>query len=191
MNTKKLIIFVIVVAVIIWGLSLVSGKKDTQPITNTDDQTTGIVSTTTNAKMTYENKNLGITFNFPVGWHLGKNTLGDSSGYGYLQLFNYDETQTSGGSVFADGTNKIEIVITNDNHIATSSDYVEQNRETTQVQVAGKTATRFDITLAGNQKYRTYMIPLKERFLSMTIYGDPNNFNILDEIIKSVSFNSN
>lgn len=187
MSTRNLVILIVVAIIVVWGVSIAS-KKDQNPIKiNTGNQTTGTVSTTTDAQMVYENKNLGLQFNFPLGWHAGVNTLGDSSGYGYLQLFNYDETKAS-GSVFPEGENKIEIAITDENTIATSSDYPEQSRKTNQVQIAGKTATQFDIILSGSQKYRAYIIPFQSRFLRMVIYGDPANFYLLDNIVKSIVF---
>jgi hypothetical protein len=187
-NTKNLIILAIAAVLVVFGIIFIGSKQNPDSIKITDNRVTGIVSTSTDGKMLYANKDLGMRFNYPIGWHLGENTLGDSSGHGYLQLYNYDETQVSGGSVFEQGTNKIEIVLVDNSEMATSSDYVEQDRKTAQVEIAGKSSIRYDITLLGNQKYRTYIIPYKDKFLSMTIYGDSRNFSVLDQVVQSLSF---
>ncbi len=147
----------------------------------------GTISTTTSGQTSYVNKNMGLTFEFPQDWHLGMNTLGDASGHGYLQLFNYDEHQADGKSVFSEGHNKIEAGISSEDTYGTSSDYPEKSRVTKKITVSGQPATLVDIELGG-QNIRNYSIELPSssgKLFSISIYGDPKNFEVLDNLIKS------
>lgn len=150
----------------------------------------GIVSTSTNGKPLYTNSKVGLKFVFPQGWHVGNDFLG----YGSLQLFNYDETKAPGKGGFPsdEGINKIEAIVT-DNSVSDSAtpDYPEKSRKTTQANVAGQTATLEDIEFVSQGKIRTYYVPLSNtqgKFLSITIFGDPSNFQVLDEIVQSIEW---
>ncbi len=133
----------------------------------------------------YENKQLSLRFNFPDSWHLGSDTLSDTSRHGHLQLFNYDESSASSKS-FLSSQNKIEVTIADNYQITASSDYPKKSRIESAIPVIGGAATRTDITLVDGQSYRVIVIPMKSDFLRMVIYGDPTNFGVLDLLLKSI-----
>ncbi len=151
----------------------------------------GAISTTSSGQLVYENKNLGLQFEFPPDWHLSKNTLGDASGHGYLQLFNYDEHQTDKKNVFSKGANKIEISISLNNTYTPSSDYPANSVHEQQVRIGGQEITRVDVELFGGQKMRIYFIPITAdtiKFLNLVIFGDDANFSVLDNLVQGVQW---
>lgn len=191
MKTKTLILTVLVLIVAIFVIAKLSSKPDTNQVNNSNNGTqneyVGEVSTSTEGFMLYKNDKLGLSFKFPQGWYLGSNSLG----YGSLQLLNYDVAKASGKSIFPEGTNKIEAVITDRNSVAASADSNEQSRKTNNLQINGQSVVREDVTLAGGIRFNTYIIPIPSltgKYLAITIYGDPKNFSILDDLIKSMEW---
>lgn len=151
----------------------------------------GTISTTRSGITSYVNKNMGLTFEFPQDWHLGVNTLGDASGYGYLQLFNYDEKTADGKSIFPKGHNKIEASVTLNDKYTASSDYPAKSVNEQEIKVGAQKVSQIDVELLGGQKMRGYIIPLMgvdKKFLSVFIYGDPANFHVLDELVQSIEW---
>lgn len=193
MKTKTLILTILALVAVIFVITKFSSKPDTDQVNNSNNGTQieyiGEVSTSTDGFMLYKNEKLSLSFKYPQGWYLGSNSLG----YGSLQLLNYDITKASGKSIFPEGTNKIEAFITDQNSVASSLESTEQSRKTNNLQINGQSVTREDITLAGGMRFNTYIIPipsLTEKYLAITIYGDPKNFSILDDLVKSIEWNN-
>ncbi len=131
----------------------------------------------------YENASFGFSFEYAKDWHVGSDNLDK----GTLQLFNFDENLSS-GSVFKVGQNKIEMVVVNTNVSDYSDIYTDSNQVVSTVNVAGVDVKKINAELSGGEKMITYYIPLVKsegKFLSMTIYGDVNNFSAIDSIASS------
>jgi hypothetical protein len=205
MNKKTTILVVIVVLLIIILVVWKSHTSNTviTPIQNVTTETTtgttqssintqqdstsyaGTISITTSGQLVYVSDKENLKLMVPKGWHIGSNDLG----YGTLQFFNYDETQASGKSEFPKGDNKIEAVVTTDTVMAGTSDYPQTASTTKQVVIAGQHAEQINITLAGGDKMRAFIIPLSSnpsQFLRIVIYGDPFNFSVLDQVAQSI-----
>ncbi|MCR4330266.1 MAG: hypothetical protein NUV49_00020 [Patescibacteria group bacterium] len=150
------------------------------------DEYTGKISTNDNGKNSYINNRYNFKFTYPQEWRVGDNSLG----YGTFQLFNYPESIANGKSSFSpdNGMNKIEAGISASGLYGSSDDYPEKTRTAKEIEIAGQTAIRTEVELAGGERILSYVIPLPiipQKSLSITIYGDPSNFRVLDEIIAS------
>lgn len=199
MSTKNIFIIVglVAIGVLVWTFSVRNNNfpsVENRPPINIEETPSGTVATTTGGNMLYRNEKLGVQFTFPSNWHLGTNTIGNVSGHGYMQLFNYNENQAVGKSIFPEGYNKIEAVVGERSFFSEepSSDYPEQSRNTEEVVIAKQKATKVDITLMGGQKIRTYNVPLPnpvgDYILKINIYGDPDNFYVLDQLVNSIEW---
>jgi hypothetical protein len=146
----------------------------------------GTISTSTDGqKSLYTSVKYGLRFSYPIEWRVGDNHLG----YGTFQLFNYEESIAN--KHFSEGQNKIEIVIGTDDFLKPSSDYPQKTNQSKQIKIDGHIITRHDIELVDGEKYRTYALALPRgpsTFLFLTIYGDPSNFSVLDEIVQSIEW---
>jgi hypothetical protein len=145
----------------------------------------GVISKSTDGRHVYTSAKYGFQITYPQGWYVGDNHLG----YGTLQLYNYDyQKAEKEGFPPRDSVNKIEAGISTSNTYASSTDYPEKTRQTKQVTIAGQTANVDDVELVGGEKIRAYFIPLLTmpgKYLGINIYGNPTNFHILDEIMRS------
>ena len=148
----------------------------------------GIISTSTNGNSSYTSKKFGISFLCPgKGWYVGDNHLG----YGTFQLSNYDPVTADGKDFGPASANKIEAGISKTNSYGTSTDYPEKERTSKKITIASQNVNVFDIQLVGGQKLRAYFVPLpttSDEYISMTIYGNEQNFHVLDEIVNSIKF---
>ena len=120
-------------------------------------------------------------------------------GYGTLEFFNYD-TSTSSGSVFGVGQNKIEagVGVGSPNEVVSkiviqdqTSDYPIEKSSNRGIIIDGQPAIKNIVELIGGQKYVTYYILIRHLpnvSLGITIYGDPANSPILDQVVKSIRF---
>lgn len=133
----------------------------------------------------YTSEKYGFRFSYPQEWHVGSDNLGA----GALQLFNYTESEAT-GSKFSPGMNKIEAVVVVGNPYESTSDYPEKDRQTTEVSVAGREAIRTEIEFLDGQKILGYLIPLNNDSgnLAITMYGDPENFYALENLVAGFEF---
>lgn len=187
MKVQKIIIIIVsFLSIIMFGLWLAKGREAIPVQDDSNISSPSGFATSTQGLRVYKNTALGLKFEYPAGWYVDSDHLGQ----GTLQLFNYDVAAADGKSIFPKGSNKIEAIITDDSNIVTSSDYPEKSRQTTAVEVAGKQATRIHILLEGSQML-VYVIPIasqKSVYLRMIIYGDPHNFSVLDDVVKSIEW---
>lgn len=164
----------------------------TQVTSTTTGATSGFATTTrTGNKLHYTNTFIGLSFDLPIGWHNTYDTLGNADLYnygGYAQFVNFDERTAPQKSGYLPGFNKIEVaLIPNIMVTATSSDYVEIARATTTVEISGRTSTKINTTILGGLKSRRYIIPMgSENSLTVSIGGDPKNFFVLDDLVKTL-----
>lgn len=197
MKVKNIIIvlsLIIVASILLFFWS----KKNPVPfedrnkdILNTSNEIVGMVSSDKDGQMLYTSRGIGLKFTFPKEWHLGVNTLGDTSGNGYLQLFNYDEAKAAGKSVFPVGNNKIEATIVANDVYEQPSDYPAKFVNEKQIDVAGQKVKEINVELVGGEKGQIYYIPIPTapgKFLSMVIFGDVSNFFVLDNLVKSIQW---
>jgi hypothetical protein len=181
-KSQKIILLIIIVFVTAVSIFLLNTKSESisVPAPELMEQTKTDAQPTTKGFI-YENQEFGFSFTYPEGWRLGDNNLGR----GTLQLFNYQE-QAENGSTFSKGLNKIEAVVIENDSYESSDDYPEERQEKTEVIIAGKKVTRVVTELNGGERTLSYLIPLIEtdsKSLLITIYGDPANFNVLDNVI--------
>lgn len=133
------------------------------------------------ATPTYVSNDYKFSFAYPETWHLGGDDLGVNGGV--LQLFNFDREQSTGlEGAWATGHNNIQVVVLNNfnNHFTDGI--------TTEVVVAGQWAF---FNQGEEVKYNSYVIPLPSqpgKHLQVTIYGDPENYFILDELLKTMTW---
>ena len=194
-NTMVLILVVLLVSGVVWYFLLptkgelvnttLPDKAVISQIPVKTDEYVGLISANIDGQNIYTSDKYGIKFTYPKELRAGDNHLG----YGTFQLFNYDVSQAGGKSLFPKGQNKIEASIVSSNIYGTSDDYPEKGRTIKQVLVAGQTATRFEIELARGEKILSYIVSLPStsgKYLSINMYGDPLNFHILDEVVRSI-----
>jgi len=184
-KSHKIILLILVIALVVGGYFLLNtkGKKpsaNSEPIEEINTKEQGNIITSV-----YTNEEYGFQFIYPEGWYIGDNNLGR----GTLQLFNYQESEAS-VSFFSQGMNKIEAVVVADNPYESSSDYPDAIREITEVNVVGQKSSRVEIELTNLEKMIGYLIPLENhdgKYIAITIYGDPSNFYVLEEIVASLT----
>jgi len=126
-------------------------------------------------RMLVTNTALGFQFSVPGIWRIGDNRLG----YGTFQMFNYEEAAAT-GSKWDAGENKIEMALIDDPATFASGSM-------TPVKIAGEDAFR---TEGEFKNYVSYIVPLKAapgKFITMTIYGDPKNYTLLDSVVATLS----
>ncbi|MHB1163270.1 MAG: hypothetical protein ACYCZZ_01955 [Minisyncoccota bacterium] len=203
MNTKRVVVAIFIVATgtgvyVFFGGYHLNDNNAPQPAANTSpsqsidqDQYVGEISTTTSGQNIYTNTKYGFQFIYPQGWRVGDNHLG----YGTFQLFNYPDTEPGASSKgFAKNENKIEAAVGNIsiNSAMSSppnSNYATSSSELVSLGSAGQNILRTDAELFGGEKFRTYLLPLKNmpnESLQISIYGDPSNFYVLDNLVKSI-----
>lgn len=184
---KLILLFgLLIIVVLAWKLFYYTPQKNI--IVQNVNEYAGTISTSTNDQLVYTNNKIGLTFTFPLGWHVGDNNLG----VGSLQLLNYDET----GLVppgFQKGMNKIEAVITsNTSSTPDTGDYPKETIKSTTVQM-GKQNVVKEVTNyndSANQQFVTYYIPVPSqlgKYLTISIFGDPANFAVLDNLVASIN----
>jgi hypothetical protein len=171
----------------IWYILFTDKKEDAtiSQIPANINEYIGTISSSTDGRNVYISNKYDLQFIYPEEWRVGDNHLG----YGTFQIFNYDESEATGSSIFPKGWNKIEIAITSNSTVDTSPEYPEINRITKEVLVGGQPATRVETEFTGGVKILSYKILLptiSNKYLSMSMYGDSSNFYILDEIVKSL-----
>ena len=197
---KQIILVSIAIVVIIAGGYFVWNKINNQktelffkeslssvPLSVNIDEYIGVISINENSQNVYTNNKYGFQFVYPKEWRVGDNHLG----YGTFQIFNYDESEANGKSFFSEGHNKIEVVITSNRTENTSPDYPEEKRITRSVIISGQPSTRYEIQLTGGQKIFSYIILLpthSDKYLGLRMYGDPSNFYVLDDLVKSLKW---
>ncbi len=195
MKTQNKILFGIFILIGIGVLVLlVSGEQtlqeaDNQPTSTAEATKQWATSTNQNEELsvTYTNHQHEFQFDYPADWRVGDTDTSD----GTFQLFNYTEDNGGSGHEFAEGNNKIEMAITNRSRPATSSVFVETDREETEVTIDGTTAIRTASTLQGGSQTLSYTIPLPQAsstFFNMTVHGDPENFDVLEEMVNTFNF---
>ena len=208
MNTKPTvmvgILVVFIIAVLAWRVNTpvqlpasinpstsTSTEAATSDTLNMNDYTrdyAGTISTSTDGQFIYASNKIGLTFTFPTGWHLQDDALGPNGG---LQIFNAIATEATGVKGIPIGGDKIGVGISNSTSYDDTGDYPEISQTTTNIRVSGQSVIREDIELVTVGKIRTYYIPWPSHsgeFLSMTIFGDPSNFHIWDEIVQSIKW---
>ena len=125
--------------------------------------------------MLIANATLGVQFSVPGIWRVGDNRLG----YGTFQIFNYSDAEASYGG-WRTGQNKIEMSLIDDPvSFATG--------EIKSVKIAGQNASRAECE-EGN--CILYIVPLRSipaKFITLTIYGDSNNYKILETVVATLS----
>lgn len=192
---------IVAIAIIVWSQSLSGARAPASDsmATSADavpgnlEQYVGQITTDVNGTSTYTSPKYGLSFTYPKGWRVGDNHLG----YGTFQLFNYDESEVDGKSVFKNGQNKIEAGVSTGSpeesaaqiKIDPHADYIISSVTHTRVKIAGQDSIRTDVVLMGGQQFHTYRIPLKTTsgvFLGISMYGDALNFSILDQIVRSI-----
>lgn len=148
---------------------------------------TGIISQNTKGQNVYTSPKYRLSFIYPQGWNVGDNHLG----YGTLQFFSPD---VKGGTDYIAVGNKIEVAIVAKNPPGTIGDvlFPAGYSTTTEVVVAGKPVKRTDANYpAGGAAFVSYTIPLPDipnKYLVISIYGNPLNSYILDDLVKSITW---
>lgn len=158
------------------------------------DQYAGEISTDASGQNVYTNNKYGFQFTYPQGWRVGNNILGMPYG-GSLQLFNYADTEPNASSRgFTKGENKIEAAIIDSSAssailFSDSSDYPTKSRELISLRLAKETVAGINAELIGGRKYRTYLLQhpnMPGKSLGISISGDPSNFYVLDDLVRSI-----
>lgn len=130
---------------------------------------------------TYNNKELGIQFSYPSNWRVGSNNL--NSHQGIFQLFNYSEAVSGYNSSFGKGMNKIEMTILDIPSINFSN-----SENLTETKVSGQKAYRRQDSSVPLLTYTISLPPNSGKYLSVTMYGDSANYNVLESLIKTFKF---
>lgn len=138
---------------------------------------------------TYTNTAHNFSLSYPADWHEGSANRDN-----LFQLYNYDVSSVNGSHTWPPGYNKIEGVVATDTSIlGPSRVFTEEERTEIEVTVAGKTATRTDVTLSDGNQTRSYVVFFDDpadQFLITTIYGDPANFHVLNTVVETLRFNT-
>ncbi|MBP6858844.1 MAG: hypothetical protein KBC33_03390 [Candidatus Pacebacteria bacterium] len=204
------VLIVVITAFIVIQLSIINKDKtiESLELTNSSQQhpvattpemsepvpvpimgTEGIIAENTDGSMTYTILGeYNFRFRYPAGWRLGDNHID----YGTFQIFNYDSSQAEGGDFRADDKiNKIEAVVMVYSGYQDSDIYPAKIRTIEYLNVAGQRSTREHTKLEkGGLEVVSYVVPIKnnDKSLVISIYGNPDNFYILDDVMKSLEW---
>lgn len=127
---------------------------------------------------TYISKEFGLKFDYPNNWREGNKNINDHGGV--FQLFNYSELNS--GSNFLKGMNKIEMTI-----IGNPLTYFPHPENAVETMFAGQKAYRFqDASIGSSLSYTISLPSYPGKYLVATIYGDSVNYDVLEEILKSL-----
>ncbi len=144
----------------------------------------GSITTNANGSHTYMSPKYGITLDYPKGWYVGDNHLG----YGTFQIFNYDPAQDN----LPIDTAKIEMGVGVQTTYGTPTDDIDTSQSSSQhITVAGQNALVTQTTYKDGKKIITYSIQLPhttDTYFTLTAYGDPLSFKVLDGIVKSITW---
>jgi hypothetical protein len=149
-------------------------------------QYVGEIASDASGNNTYTSPKYGISFTYPKGWHIDSNSLG----YGTLRLINFD-VRANEQRDFAPGQNKIEVNIDTHPSVEYSPDYPNEKHEITRVEIGGIRTVRTVVFLSEGLEFLNYIIPipaLKEKYLTMSMWGDSANFYVLDQVARSIKF---
>ncbi|MHB8651903.1 MAG: hypothetical protein ACYC8S_02095 [Minisyncoccota bacterium] len=170
---------------------------------------TGVISPSTEKLNLYTAKRYGLQFLYPKEWRVKDNFFGrlGNNSPGQIIFSNYPESEEySSVPTETNGKNSILIQTYSDNIYATSTGgYNDSKIVKKQVMIAGRPVTKFEIegeALTGVHGQVTYFgkggiyhvlvyfipIPNSGNYLRFSIYGDPSNFHVLDEIVQSLVF---
>jgi hypothetical protein len=126
------------------------------------------------------NRILGVQFSVPDSFgRVGNNNLGATGG-GHFQIFNFPEAEVSDTRRLP-GQNKIEMFLIDDPAAFATGEAM------TTVEIAGQSAFRVEAEL---KNFVSYIVPLRRitgKFITLTIYGDSDNYGILETVIASLS----
>jgi hypothetical protein len=187
MTSKKFLIALGAATVLVIVLAAWKIHTPIAPPSSVDLNGPGTISTTTDGYLLYTDNKAGFKFRFPQGWHIGSG----ARGHGDFQLYNYDETLHVKDRFAADARiNKISGGIGSSSSFV-NDEYPEKARRVENVEINNQKAIREDIELIGGERFRLYFMPVpseEDRFLSMSIAGDPTNFHVLDQIAQSLEW---
>lgn len=198
-NKKRVLVFILIILCVtgigflLNALSKVS-KRDTgknifgsqilPPGTPSNVETyRGIVTKGTKGYNTYTSKKYGIQFSFPEEWRGGSGYLG----YGSVSLFNYPVSEEPDFALSGtDGKNHIQVSLGPEDSYAKIGE---------QITIAGQPASRLaksrtEPDFANGKDTLDYFISIPNSYnqLNFTMYGDPLNFYILDEMVRTVTW---
>ena len=205
MNNSRITLIVGLLLAVLVGLVIFGGANrhlislsnvTQEPVESTIDErspSVGTVASSSPGSNSYSNKAYGFSFEYPAAWYVEDGGIAGS----VLTFSNYDPVTAPGKGGFPAGDNKIQVGLSASDIVSESSasDFPQKIRSVTHPMIAGVTATLVDIALAGDEQMLVYFVPLKgtqpHTFLSMVIYGDPANFYVLQNLTKSLKFDSN
>jgi len=144
------------------------------------------VNTDDSGTQTYTNETYGYSFAYSADWHEENDNDADKFG-----IYNFKIPETADGHSRPESHNKIVGRVVDDNTYATSSVYETESMSTSSQVVADFKTKRVDVTFKSGKQTRTYYIPLRNQageYLSLTIYGDPENFDVLERVVDSFRF---
>ncbi|MDO8604419.1 MAG: hypothetical protein Q7K40_03420 [bacterium] len=195
----SILIIVSIVTLIFWLYSLrgiskgdtgknIFGEQILPPGTPADIATyRGVITEGSKGYNTYTSKKYGIQFSYPEKWRVGDNHLG----YGTFQLFNFFNQEE--GAMRA-GKNKIEIYL-NPIYAYNKPDTADIDTKilTKKIIISGQLALRSEIEFSYGDgtsmiSYEILIPTIPDKYLGMSMYGDPANFHILDEMVKTIKW---
>lgn len=199
MNIKVTSVVFLIVAIIagilIFFKESLLNSSVPQPIATTSpsqsaDQYVGEISTTTSGQNVYTSTKYGFQFTYPIEWHVEDNIPG------YVQLSNSNRPDLGQTRGFAKGENKIEVSIINGSDssaklFSETPDYPIKSRESISLNLAGATVPGVNVELVRGDNVRIFVVPLlhmPEKSLMIVIYGDPSNFHVLNDLVKSITW---
>lgn len=130
----------------------------------------------------YSNEKYGFIFSYPRDW------TAKTENSELIQFYNYLKTDEE--ALSENVLNKVEIVVVEEINYEGSSDYPEKNKSISDIVIAGQNAKKVGVELIGGEKISSYyvQIPSINKYLSLSIYGDSNNFYVLDNIVNSLKW---
>lgn len=144
-------------------------------------------STSSDAWKTYTNEDYGFSFRYP-DWRTGNLDIENA-----FQLYNYTVNEVGNPATFREGQNKITGSVVERGFTKESSVGVRGEHPSGTVEEVKKVAVQGRIiNRVKHQGFLTYEIPLNSngKLLPITIFGDPDNFYILDKVISTLDFST-
>ena len=146
-------------------------------------------TSTKNNSNRYINNYFNYSFYIPTGWYIDKDYLSeDQKKLGFVQAYNYNiDTENKS---FAKGQNKISFNIGDkiyDKNYFTSDTLIPDKVETSQSIIYGIPYTVYKVYVDNKLTIINYNTKLiNDKYLYIMYYGDTDNVESLNEILKSV-----
>lgn len=188
MSNIKTISLTILLIITVCGVLWIYVKNPIESSPHSQQAVESVSAPCNEATQTCTNPMYKFTLSYPKEWHAAPSNLSSAD---FWTFYNYNEADAAGKSIFSAGQNKIEVRVGAHVLSNSSSDYPSQTETAKKTVIAGQPAREIRTVFSEQSEMKTYEIQLPGdvgKYLILTIYGDPANFESLDDVAQSIDW---